>query len=176
MTMPQTLEITTPFHDVKLIKETISRYATGLPLEKVLKEIGISSEYFYGALTANPMLDAMYIAAQRAKAEMLADEIITIADTEEDSQKARNRIDARKWWAGKANATKWGDKIQLEVEHKVDLAGALTEARGRVLSASYQRIDREPENLAFAEVVEQRATDAISGDADDAPTLDDLLS
>jgi hypothetical protein len=52
--------------------------------------------------------------AREERADLVADEIITIADTETDPQKARNRIDARKWWAARVNPKKYGDKLVTE--------------------------------------------------------------
>jgi len=56
----------------------------------------------------------MYARARRAQADAFADEIVNIADTEEDPQKARVRIDARKWIAGKQRPKKYGDKVEVD--------------------------------------------------------------
>lgn len=61
-----------------------------------------------------PSFSEQYARAKDEQAELLADEIISIADTEADSQKARVRIDARKWVASKLKPKKYGDKTQLE--------------------------------------------------------------
>lgn len=59
----------------------------------------------------------MYARARKAQADAFADEIVQIADTEPDPQKARVRIDARKWVAGKQRPKKYGDKARVDVEH-----------------------------------------------------------
>ena len=46
---------------------------------------------------------------------MLADEIVEIADTEPDPNRARVRIDARKWYAAKVNKKDYGDRVSAEV-------------------------------------------------------------
>ncbi len=56
-----------------------------------------------------------YTRAREDQADTFVDEIIHIADTVEDAQAARVRIDARKWVAGKQRPKKYGDK--LDVEH-----------------------------------------------------------
>jgi hypothetical protein len=48
-----------------------------------------------------------------------------IADTEKDPAIARNRMDARKWYAGKVSPKKWGDKIELDA--KVEVTSGPTE-------------------------------------------------
>jgi len=54
-----------------------------------------------------------YARACEARAEHYAEEIIDIADTETDPQRARNRIDARKWTAVKLLPKKYGDRVDV---------------------------------------------------------------
>lgn len=58
-----------------------------------------------------------YKLARELQADRYAEDIIEIADTEPDAQKARNRIEARKWLAGcqnKAYAPKQEGQIDLQ--------------------------------------------------------------
>lgn len=64
-------------------------------------------------LTEDATLQENYMRAREASADYLADEIVTIADTELDPQVARVRIDARKWVAAKMKPKKYGDKMTL---------------------------------------------------------------
>lgn len=59
-----------------------------------------------------------YARAREVQADVLADEIVHIADTEPDAQKARNRIDARKWLASKLRPKKYADRVELD--HRVE--------------------------------------------------------
>ena len=74
-----------------------------------------SEKTVYKWLTAHVEFATMYTRAREMRANMVADDTIEIADTEPDPQKARVRIDARKWWAGKTSPKKYGDKIQQEI-------------------------------------------------------------
>ena len=57
----------------------------------------------------------MYARAREERAELVADEIIAIADDGGlDPNDKRVRIDARKWWAAKVNPKKFGDKVTNE--------------------------------------------------------------
>ena len=58
-------------------------------------------------------LRATYAQARAIQADFYADQIIAIADKESDPSKARNRIDSRKWLAGKLKPRVYGDKIAL---------------------------------------------------------------
>jgi hypothetical protein len=52
-----------------------------------------------------------YTRARDNQADTYADEIVDIADTEPDANKARVRVDARKWVASKLKPKKYGDKL-----------------------------------------------------------------
>lgn len=72
-------------------------------LRAVSRRLEIPERTIYQWLNANPQFAQMYTRAREDRAHLLADEVIRIADTESDPQKAKVRIDARKWWAGKVN-------------------------------------------------------------------------
>ena len=55
---------------------------------------------------------AQYARAREEQADYYGDEMVEIADTTDDPQKARLQIDARKWKASKLAPKKYGDKIQ----------------------------------------------------------------
>jgi P27 family predicted phage terminase small subunit len=65
---------------------------------------------------------AQYVRAREEQADYYADEMVEIADTTDDPQKARLQIDARKWKASKLAPKKYGEKIQ----HAGHDGGALT--------------------------------------------------
>jgi len=56
-----------------------------------------------------------YTRAREEQADFYADEMIEIADTTDDPNKARLQIDARKWKAARMAPRKWGDKTQTEL-------------------------------------------------------------
>lgn len=72
----------------------------------------------YAWLGQYPEFSAQYARAREVQADMLADEIIEIADSDLDPNRARVMIDARKWLAGKLRPKKYGDRVELD--HKVD--------------------------------------------------------
>tara|TARA_R110002126_G_scaffold101185_4_gene233120 strand:- start:1317 stop:1724 length:408 start_codon:yes stop_codon:yes gene_type:complete len=68
----------------------------------------------------------LYARAREEQQEVFAAQVITIADTEKDSAKARNMMDARKWYAARVAPRKWGDRV--EIDAKVETTGAASEA------------------------------------------------
>ena len=68
-----------------------------------------------------------YARAREDQAEYLADQIIEIADTCEDANKARLQIDARKWTAAKLRPKRYGDNLK----HDVEVTGDITITIGK---------------------------------------------
>jgi hypothetical protein len=62
---------------------------------------------------------AQYARAREAQADFHADEIIEIADSAEDAQLGRLRVDARKWVASKLAPKRYGER--LDVAHSGDV-------------------------------------------------------
>lgn len=67
----------------------------------------------YQWLEAREDFAQRYARARARQQDREVDHIVEIADTEEDPQKARVRIDARKWRASKLAPKKYGDRVEL---------------------------------------------------------------
>lgn len=75
----------------------------------------------YRWLGENELFRDLYARAREDQADTMADQIVQIADTEEDAAKARVRIDARKWVASKLKPRKYGEKLDIEHSGSLDL-------------------------------------------------------
>lgn len=64
-------------------------------------------------LAENKTFSDQYARAKDNQADTLADDIMYIADTAEDVQKARLQVDTRKWVASKLKPKKYGDKVDV---------------------------------------------------------------
>ena len=82
----------------------------------------------YGWLRTQPAFSEAYARAREDQQDTFAAQILDIADTETDPQRARNRIDARKWHAAKTSPRKYGDKLELDakIEHNNGPSEGLT--------------------------------------------------
>jgi hypothetical protein len=72
-------------------------------------------------LAVNSEFRDQYARARETQADSLVDDILLIADTEDDPQKARVKIDARKWIAGKMRPKVYGDKLDLNHSGEVSV-------------------------------------------------------
>lgn len=112
------------------LAETIcERIANGESLRKICEDADMPADSTVRKwIGQNEEFAAHYAHAREQQADFYADEIIDISDTEKDAQRARNRIDARKWKASKLAPKRYGDKLALDhsgsvdVRHKADLS------------------------------------------------------
>lgn len=88
-----------------------------------------SRETIYAWLYDDRAFSDNYTRAREAQADFYADEIADIADTEPDANKARVRIDARKWAAGKLKPKVYGDKLTLDGDLNVTIPDDQLESR-----------------------------------------------
>lgn len=97
-----------------LISQVLTDLAGGKSLRASCVERNFSMHVFYDLLNSNPDIRERYARARTAQAHLLAEECVEIADTDIDPNRARVRVDARKWFASKVLPKVYGDKLQLE--------------------------------------------------------------
>ncbi len=128
-----------------------------------------SRDAVYNWRDSQPGFREAFQRAQEKRADSLVDEIPDIADNEPDPQRARNKMDARKWFAGVVKPREYGPRLDLQVTEKADIAGARDEARRRV------RPRRDLAQQLVAQVIDGQtvyapaATDSVSA----APSIFD---
>lgn len=73
-------------------------------------------------------LSQRYARAKNRQADLLADQVVEIADDKErDPNCRRISIDARKWTAGKLKPEKYGDKIELDHKGGIKIVAVTSE-------------------------------------------------
>jgi hypothetical protein len=107
---------------------------TSIGLHKICKEVGISAVTFFEWIKEDAELSNRYARAREAQAELLADQIIEIADDSTNDTKtivgkagdlieventewtnrSKLRVEARKWIAAKLKPKKYGDKVEVD--------------------------------------------------------------
>lgn len=98
-----------------IYKRVCAQIAGGKSLRSVCAADGMPTlETIRVWLIDDPVFSVQYARAREEQADFYADEITEIADTEADPNKARVRIDARKWAASKLKPKVYGDKLTLD--------------------------------------------------------------
>jgi hypothetical protein len=108
-----------------------------------------SERTIYRWLEENIEFRQMYMRARERCADRRAEEMVVIADTEPDAQRARVMIEARKWHASKLAPKKYGDKVTnvheggdkpVQVEEVTDLD------RAKALATLFAKVRAEKES------------------------------
>ena len=129
----------------KTVEAVIMRIFEGDSLKKALEYFKLSRYLFGKALNLDSELSSLYARAQQMQAEADVDEIKEIADTDLDPQRARNRIDVRKWRASKLDSKKYGEKLDLNVNEQIDLTVAIESGLKRAIPTSYRKNEDVPQ-------------------------------
>jgi hypothetical protein len=98
------------------VDRIVERVAEGDSLKKIADEIGISRSFLSWKVNAIPGVKERLVEARKARADKWGEEAIEIADSVEADpnqiNKARLRIDSRKWLAGVDDPDRFGQKQQ----------------------------------------------------------------
>ena len=96
------------------------RLSDGEPLKRICTDPTMPAKTtVYRWRHENAEFRDMYARAREDQADTFADDIVDIADSEEDPNRARVRIDARKWVAAKLKERAYGDRVKVDGNHKV---------------------------------------------------------
>ena len=94
-----------------------------------------------------------YARARAIQADYFFDQMVEIADLDPDINRARMRVDARKWHTSKISPRKYGDRLlaQLDatVTHQVkpDLSGLSYEAREELRNLLIEQMRKQPKTI-----------------------------
>lgn len=115
-------------------RQAIEAVANGDTLKSALANVSLTASALNHLMSGDRELALAYVRAQEIRADLLADEILTIADNEaKDPHHARNQINARQWIASKHHTRRYGDRIDLNVTQTIDIGSTLAEARARIV-------------------------------------------
>ncbi len=107
-------------YNTEIAERICSEIANGKPVFAICQEEWCPSEFtVYRWLREYEEFSQAYTHARELQQERFAAEVVMIADTEKDPAIARNRMDARKWYAGKVSPKKWGDRVDIEAKVEV---------------------------------------------------------
>lgn len=113
-----------------------------------------------------PAFGASLARARKMYADALAAQTLDVLTNERDPQRARVAIQARQWLAGKMDRARFGDSVQVELDHKLNLADALSAAHGRLGPIRDQPNVIEGEVIEDATLIEHTSHDYKSSDED----------
>ena len=117
----------------KIAEKILSRYAEGETLSKICKDKKMPKRNtVYRWRSSYPAFGEAYLRSQEEHVDALIDEAGEIVDTEENPQRGKIRADHRRWLASRLNRSKYGDKLDIQHNHTLDIGPALLEAQKRL--------------------------------------------
>ena len=123
--------------------ETIlDKISRGINLKEILRDDQRDFDYtqLLRWIHKNPMRKSRYYEAQEIGSEMIAAEILEIADgvndsgVPEDVQRSKLRIDSRQFLIKTWNRKRYGDVKTLEVNQNISITAALEQAQARLVN------------------------------------------
>jgi hypothetical protein len=131
----------------EIIDEILGLVADGKGMRTICKDPALPSrETWRTAVELDPALKARYESARLEAGETFAEEVVNIADTEKDPQKAKNRIDARKWAAKFLNPARYGDRQRIDVTNSpADMSDSALTAEVAAILGVNRAVEPEPE-------------------------------
>lgn len=107
-----------------------------MSLKKVCDLENMPSESMvYRWLQEHEEFREQYTRTRESQSEMSANDIVMISDTEPDLDRAKVRIDARKWHASKLQPRKYGDNKLIDTPKDGELAKGMSAVTAAILAA-----------------------------------------
>ena len=148
--LPNWLSSPTPSTQVKELRETqfsvffetiLDKISRGINLKEILRDDQRDFDYtqLLRWIHKDPMRKSRYYEAQEIGSEMIAAEILEIADgvndsgVPEDVQRSKLRIDSRQFLIKTWNRKRYGDVKTLEVNQNISITAALEQANSRLI-------------------------------------------
>lgn len=119
----------------------------GYSVEKAGKSANIKVGDIWRVLEFDENIRRRFHEHRRKGLEKLADTLLDIPDDYEEIARGKLKSDNIKWLLSKRLPSEYGDRVQVDVNHTVDITGALDEAKKRVLPKSYQELPASKETL-----------------------------
>jgi len=163
LTMTQPIELPSwlnPSTQVKELRETqfsvffetvLDKLSRGINLKEILRDDQRDFDYpqLLRWIHKDPQRKSRYYEAQEIGSEMIAAEILEIADgvndsgVPEDVQRSKLRIDSRQFLIKTWNRKRYGDIKTLEVNQNISITAALEQANQRLITGRIIDHDEE---------------------------------
>lgn len=123
----------------ELVERICALLEEGNPLAKACPEVGITTRSFLRYCDNDDAVAQEYRLALAARAEWFdaeRDRIRLTATDKDSAAAARVQLDCLAWSQQRMAPTRYGDRVSMEVDHKIDLSSVIDRGRQRVLEAN----------------------------------------
>ena len=141
-----------------LFERALEQIVMGRPLSHILKDDPRNIDYpkFMRWMHKDPQRQQRYYEAREIGCELIVDELITIADAQDDNmedvQRSSLRIGTRKWYLQVCNRKRYGESKQLDINTTttVDMR-QLLEIRDQRLQGSTYESTEQPRQITSSD-------------------------
>ncbi|MFN8831404.1 MAG: hypothetical protein ACK50Q_16200 [Labrys sp. (in: a-proteobacteria)] len=127
----------------ELAEQVLDLIAAGSRWREVEEQTGISTRSIMRWTTDRPDFARALAEAKAAGAEVWS--TLDVLGREDDPQRARVLLEQARWLASKWSPSTFGDRVSIELEHRLDLSGALADAQRRVAGVVVDVTPAEPQ-------------------------------
>lgn len=128
---------------VELARKAIAMVCEGTTLKVALEQLGLTRKLFAASISSVRELALEYARAREISADFLVDEALDVVKNEPDVQRAREIANMHRWAAGKFNAKRYGERIDLNVTQTIDVSDALKEAKARMIRPMHDQLTQQ---------------------------------
>lgn len=150
-----------------------SMLADCVTIKEACERLSWSTDLYRRMRAQFPAFDQAVMRAREMAQDALVDKMHDIAATEPDVNRARLKVDTIKWTASKIKPRVYGDKLDITLDHRIDIGDALAAARSRVVQL---RPMCDPVDVIEGEIVAAPSDEpARSVDKQSTPALPDIF-
>lgn len=131
------------------IERVLSMVSKGETLNGVLAFVRVDVEAWEKAVESVPGLSDRVERAKARGIHAMADSVLDIVETEPDVARARLKVDAFKWYVSKKLPKEYGDRVQHEHHHTINLQAAMGQARDRIRVRPIRDLTKERQTQAL---------------------------
>lgn len=122
--------------------------ANNKSLKTIAKELGFTTPMqFVRYRKRDPLFQSEFNSARQFAAECLADSALTVVDDYDNPLKAKTQFEVIKWVCATRYPEVFGERLDLNVRHEVDISAALGAAMKRVLRDDVEPIEIEAKEI-----------------------------
>ena len=150
--------------DQETAERVLTRASEGETITGICKDMGVARRSLWDYRQSNPLFEQRLVRALEEGAHAMVDSTVEIADdTTIDAHRARNRINARQWAVERRYRKTYGQHVDLNITERIDISGALIEARRRVsLPVRDQALIEDAQVIDSIPLIGVRAADSES--------------
>jgi len=158
--------------------QILAELAAGKPVQSFVRKLGFDPSAIYALRLRYPDRDAEWLKAHEESADSFFDRFVALLDDKPRDQveasDKRTKLDMLRWAAAKRKPSTYSDKVQHEINVKMDMTAIVSAAAARLAAHRAPAISVNPVPHTIGALPALPRTQDDIADAELVPTLADL--